>query len=298
MTDVRPYNRVAVYKGGISSEREVSLRSGAAVAKGLRQAGYFVEEVDVTDETPAISDGIEAVFVALHGVYGEDGGVQSYLREKGVPYTGSPPESSLTAFDKRMSKIAMLNNSLPTAPFEVLHAGDERSLELPVVVKPTREGSSIGISRVFSEKDWQDAFEEALQYGDEVLVEQFVDGRECTVGIVGNEALPIVEIIPRDSYYSYAAKYADSGTRYSVPAQLPSELAKSCQSCALEIFRLLGCRGCARVDFLVDGDLNPYILELNSIPGFTETSLLPKAARSAGIQFPQLCDRIMRLAAH
>ncbi len=297
MTTERPYGKVAVFKGGISPEREVSLRSGAAVADGLRVAGYEVEEVDVVDETPLIPAGVEGVFIALHGTFGEDGGVQRYLSGRNIPYTGSDAVASMVAFDKKVTKQRLMDKGVLTASFEVLRLGDKRTLELPVVVKPTCQGSSVGISRVFSEEEWGKALQKAFEYGEEILVERFVDGRECTVGIVGDIALPILEIVVDDGYYDYAAKYTKGTTHYNVPADLVDSVADNCRETAHEVFRLLGCRGVARVDFLVAVDGRAYVLELNSIPGFTKNSLLPKAAAAAGIEFSELCDRIMRMAA-
>lgn len=297
MTTGQSYGKVAVFKGGISPEREVSLRSGAAVADGLRSEGYRVEEVDVVDETPPVPSGVDAVFIALHGTFGEDGGVQRYLHEQNVPYTGSNVAASMAAFDKKVTKQFLAASDIVTAPFEVLRVGDRRTLELPAVVKPTCQGSSVGISRVFNEADWDDALRKAFEYGEEVLVEQFVKGRECTVGIVDDDTLPIVEIVVDGGYYDYDAKYTKQTTRYNVPADLSDSVAKNCRATARDVFRVLGCRGFARVDFLVADDGCAYVLELNSIPGFTKSSLLPKAALAAGIEFPQLCDRIMRLAA-
>jgi D-alanine-D-alanine ligase len=293
----RAFHRVAVLKGGPSSEREVSLASGAAVATGLRTAGYTVAEIDVTTREVDVPPGTEAVFIALHGAFGEDGALQELLRDKGIPYTGSGPESSRLSFDKRLSKKVFREQGVPSPPFEILRIGQGRSLSLPVVTKPPLQGSSIGIRRVFREEEWPPAMEEAARFDAEVLVEQFIEGSELTVGIVCGEVLPIIEIRAPGGYYDYGAKYTRGRTEYLVPAPIPEATARQCQDYAMQVYRAMDCAGMARVDIRLRPDGQPYVLELNSIPGFTETSLLPKAARAAGIEFPALCDRIMQSAA-
>lgn len=286
--------RIAVLKGGPSSEREVSLRSGAAVARGLREAGHDVVEVDVTGRDLELGGGVDVVFIALHGEFGEDGGVQEILESRGIPYTGSDAESSRRSFNKVLTQEALAANGIPTPAYEVLTLGGGRSLPLPVVLKPACQGSSIGVHRVMAEDEWGPALEDALSYGAEVLVEEFIHGREFTVGIVGDEVLPVVEIEAPDHWYGYDAKYTVGACRYVVPARIDDELRDRCRKWAWKAFEVLGCRGFARVDFLADADGEVYVLELNSIPGFTETSLLPKAAAEAGMSFSELCDRIAR----
>jgi len=289
--------RIVVLKGGPSEEREVSLRSGAAVAKGLREAGHDVREIDVTGHEVAVPRGIDIVFIALHGTFGEDGGVQELLDGMGVSYTGSGAAPSRAAFDKVESKRLFVENGIPTPDYEVLHRGDERSLPLPVVVKPSRQGSSIGVHKVFEEEQWADAFEDALRYDEDVVVEAYVEGRELTVGIVAGEALPVVEIAAPDDWYDYEAKYTkDAGTRYLVPAPIGDESSEACRALAVAAFEALGCAGFGRADFRTSEAGEHFLLEMNTIPGFTETSLLPKAAREAGMTFSELCDRIVRTA--
>lgn len=295
MTDKR-FERVVVLRGGPSAEREVSLASGAAVAKGLTQAGYVVVEVDPTPDDLRLPAGIDAVFIVLHGAFGEDGVVQEILSQRGVPFTGSGPEASRIAFDKRLSKSIFLEHNIPTPAYEVLGPGDQRTLPLPVVVKPPLQGSTIGIHRVFREADWEGALADALTFDGEVLVEEYIDGAELTVGVVNDAVLPIVEIRAPDGYYDYKAKYTKGESRYLVPAPLSDELTSVCQDLAQRTYAVLGCRGMARVDIRLTQDGVPYVLELNSIPGFTETSLLPMAARAAGIEFSELCDRILQSA--
>lgn len=290
------FNHVAVLMGGPSAERDVSLNSGHGVAQALRAAGYTVDEVDVTDTTLEIPDGVEAVFIALHGTFGEDGQVQELLRERNMPYTGSDVASSRLAFDKLASKKLFEREGIPTPPYEVLCGSDARTLPIPVVVKPVHQGSSIGIHRVFSEEEWDAALADASVYDERVLVEQFIAGRELTVGMVGDELLPVLEIKAPEGYYDYRAKYTKGVTEYLVPAPLSDECAQTCRDMAGHAFRALGCRGVGRMDFRMNQEEELFILEVNTIPGFTETSLLPKAARAHGIEFPDLCDRIMQMA--
>ena len=293
---MKEYRNVAVLKGGPSSEREVSLNSGRAVAAGLREAGYCVTEVDVTDRAVEVPPGTDAVFIALHGEFGEDGGVQSLLEKMGVPYTGSGPESSRRSFDKKLSKAAFIEGGIPTPRYQMLREGERRALDLPVVVKPPCQGSSIGISRVMCEAEWEPALREALRFGPEALVEEYIPGRELTVGIVDCEPLPVIEIVAPNGNYDYESKYTKGRTQYLVPAPLNETIADHCRGIAMRTFEVLGCQGFARVDFRLAADGKPYVLELNNIPGFTETSLLPKAAACAGISFSQLCARILRTA--
>ncbi len=293
---MKEFKNVAVLMGGPSSERAVSLNSGRAVANGLRQAGYAVTEVDVTGRALNLPAGMDAVFVALHGEFGEDGGVQGLLEEMGIPYTGSGPESSRYSFDKQLSKKTFVQNGIPTPRYEILRSGESRTLALPVVVKPPCQGSSIGISRVLCEAEWEPALREALRFGPEVLVEEYIAGRELTVGIVDREALPVVEIVAPDGNYDYESKYTKGRTQYLVPAPLSPAASDACRAIAMRTFDALRCRGLARVDFRLSTEGELYVLELNNIPGFTETSLLPKAALCAGMTFPLLCDRILRAA--
>ena len=292
-----PYRHVAVLMGGPSAEREVSLNSGSAVAAALRTAGYWVDEVDVTDTSLDIPDGVEAVFIALHGTFGEDGQVQALLRDRGMPYTGSDVASSRLAFDKVASKQRFEREGLPTPPYEILSGRTgRRALPLPVVVKPAHQGSSIGIHRVFAEADWDGALADAAAYDEQVLVEQFIAGRELTVGVVGADLLPVLEIRAPEGYYDYRAKYTKGVTEYLVPAPIPEDRAQACRELAGRAFRALDCRAMGRVDFRMNPEGELFILEVNTIPGFTATSLMPKAAKAHGIEFPELCDRIMKMA--
>jgi D-alanine-D-alanine ligase len=266
------------------------------VAAALREAGYDVAEVEITSKDFTIPEVAEAVFIALHGTFGEDGGAQARLQELGVPYVGSGVEASATAFDKLLTEKVLLDAGIPVPVSETLTAGQPRTLPLPVVVKPPREGSSVGCHLVFDESEWEPALAESLTHDSQVLVQQFIPGREFTVGIVVGEVLPIVEIMPESGWYDYAAKYKADTTRYVVPAELTAEQTADMQACALKTFNALGARGFGRVDFRMTPDGELFVLELNTIPGFTSHSLLPKAAAAAGIDFPELCSRIMETA--
>lgn len=294
---MKKFNRVAVLFGGPSSEREVSLASGAAVSRALKGLGYDVVDLDIRGREVLLPPGIQAAFIALHGSFGEDGTLQRILADRGVPYTGSGPGASRAAFDKLVSKAVFERSAINTPRWEVLRAGGRRTLPLPVVVKPPREGSSVGLSRVLSEEEWEPALKAGFAIDQELLVETFIAGRELTVGVVGDQVLPVVEIRPKSGLYDYAHKYTKGMTEYLCPAVLPANLARSCQELAWRTFEALGCRGLGRVDIRLSEDQIPYVLEMNTIPGFTETSLLPKAAAAAGLPFPQLCEKILNLAA-
>ena len=291
-----PFRHVAVLMGGPSLEREVSLHSGRAVTEGLRQAGYEVLEVDVKDRNFDLPPQVEAVFITLHGEFGEDGQVQDILTREKVPYTGSRPEASRVAFDKVRSKQILMRHGIATPAFEVLRPGQVRTLPLPVVVKPVRQGSSFGCHMVAAEADWPEALADAITYNGEVVVEAYIDGKELTVGIVDKEILPVIEIRAPNSNYDYRAKYTKGVTEYLVPAPLDAAATRLCQDLSARTYRALDGRGFGRVDLRMSPDGKMYVLELNTIPGFTETSLLPKAARVAGYEFPALCDRILRTA--
>ncbi|MEI6212015.1 MAG: D-alanine--D-alanine ligase [bacterium] len=295
------FTNAGVLMGGCSSEREISLTSGRAVVVGLREAGYLVTPVILDQESVAGRlDGLDAVFIALHGGYGENGGVQADLDRLHMPYTGSGAQASRTAMCKIATKQLLVKAGLPTAEFEVLSRGMEHTrLSLPVVVKPPRDGSSVGLSRVQTAADWPAALAEARRHdaAGEVLVETYLPGREWTVGIVGDETFPVVEIQAPNDLYDFQAKYTKGASQYVFPEGVEFDaLTKTCRDLAIAAFRAVGCRGLGRVDFRVLPDGRPFVLEINTIPGFTPTSLLPKAAAHAGISFPRLCDRILSLA--
>ncbi len=282
--------------GGPSRERDVSLRSGAAVAGGLREAGYEVQELDVTGRSIDLP-AVEAVFIALHGAFGEDGEVQQILDNEGVPYTGSGVEASRNSMDKEATKRILGEAGIPTPGYEVLHAGEDRSMGFPLVVKPAREGSSIGLHKVEAEGQWAEAFDDALKYDESVLVEAFIAGRELTCGIVNARTFPVVEIAAPDGWYDYGAKYTKGKTEYYAPADVEEAVSDRCRELTVATFEALKCSGFGRVDFRLNDDGQLYVLEMNTIPGFTETSLLPKAAACDGVSFSELCAMIMETAA-
>ncbi|HEY5653515.1 MAG TPA: D-alanine--D-alanine ligase [Pontiella sp.] len=290
------FQKVAVLKGGISSEREVSLRSGSAVAQGLREGGYEVFEIDVDSREFTIPEGIDAVFIALHGEFGEDGEIQKKLLELEMPFTGSGPNSSQVSFDKVLTRECLKSTGVPIPEGEVLKSSEDRTVSAPLVVKPPREGSSVGCHIVSDDAHWESAFSDAVRFSGEVLVEEYIPGRELTVGIVKGLALPVVEIKPATEWFDYEAKYVTGDTQYICPADLEESQVEQLQSIALETFQSLGAEGFGRVDFRLSPSGKPYVLELNSIPGFTATSLLPMAAQSAGIGFSELCCSIMETA--
>jgi D-alanine-D-alanine ligase len=299
------FSSVAVLKGGVSSEREVSLRSGAAIAAGLRDGGYDVIELDIRTTSFTVPDGIEAVFVALHGEFGEDGEIQRALMDRGIPFTGSGADSSRVSFDKILTRERLTEHGIPVPQGEVIRMPGDRTIPFPLVVKPPREGSSVGCHIVHDEAHWEAAFSDAAGYSDEVLVEEYIPGRELTVGVIEHYAangerrlqvLPVVEIRPAVEWYDYEAKYVTGDTEYVCPAILESAVEEELQSIALNTFQALDAEGFGRIDFRLSPERKPYVLELNAIPGFTSTSLLPKAAQAAGIGFSALCCHIMEMA--
>lgn len=292
----RRFHRVAVLMGGPSAERKVSLRGGRAVTQGLREAGYEVTPVAVNGRTVDLPPGTDAVFLVLHGEFGEDGEVQAWLDARGIPYTGSGAAASRLAFDKILCKQVLRTAGIPTPDFEVLHDGEVPTLGWPAVVKPPRQGSSLGVARVEEAADWPAARRKARRYDAELLLERYVPGQELTVGIVGDEVLPVVEIVAPNGSYDYRAKYTPGVSRYLVPAPLSKADTNTCQDLAWRSYAALGCRGLGRVDLRGTPQEGWWVLELNSIPGFTRTSLLPMAAAQAGWSFSDLCARILELA--
>jgi len=293
---------VAVLMGGLSAERDVSLKTGAAIASALKRKGYRVAPIDVGREVARDlrRRRIGCAFIALHGRGGEDGTMQGLLETMGIPYTGSGVLSSALAMDKKHTKWAFTRNRLPHAPYKVLARGavPEKGwpcagLAPPLVVKPTTEGSTIGISIVKKKTALGSALKEAFLYGDEALVEQYIPGRELTVAILGDRPLPVIEIVAAGGFYDYRAKYRSGTTEYLVPAPLESATARRLQKIALAAHRCLSCRGATRVDFRLRRDGRPFLLEVNTIPGMTETSLLPKAAAAEGIDFEELVEWIL-----
>jgi D-alanine-D-alanine ligase len=290
---------ICVLLGGPSAEREVSLRSGAAAARALRSLGHNVRELDPAGSSWQLPPETEVVFLALHGTYGEDGGVQARLEEWGVPYTGCGPEASRTAFDKVLTKKRCLREGIPTARFAVLDAPQPDlppGWTLPVVLKPVRQGSSIGLQFVERAEQWAGALAGALRYDTEVLLEEKIQGRETTVGILEDRALPVAEIRVKKGVFDYRNKYTAGAAEHTCPADFDAPTTARIQTAALGAFHAIGGRDFARVDVMVAAGGNPVVLEVNTLPGLTELSLLPEAAAAAGLNYGQLCQRMIDLA--
>ncbi len=291
--------KIVVMLGGPSAEREVSLRSGGAVAKALRLLGHDVFEVDPFDGDFDLPEVTEMVFLVLHGTYGEDGTVQRRLDHLGVLYTGCDAEASRIAFDKVLTKERCLGAGIATPKYVVVSSAKAalpKGWKPPLVVKPVRQGSSVGLQFVERAGDWKRALAEAMKFDSQVLVEEKILGRECTVGILGDEALPIVEVRPKAGSYDYRNKYTAGCTEYFCPAPFDAATTGRIQAAALGAFKAIGGRDYARVDVMVREDNEPFVLEVNTLPGMTETSLLPKAAAAAGLNYGQLCQRMVDLA--
>ena len=291
--------QVTVLLGGRGAEREVSLRSGAAVARALRGLGHAVSEVDPAGESWELPTKTEVVFLALHGEYGEDGEVQSRLETLGVPYTGTNAVGSALAFDKVRSKELFQQHQI-TSPRGVLidspTSAPPGSIPAPWILKPAAQGSSVGLNRVEEEAGWNVALADSLRYGGAVLCEECIQGRELTVGVLDGAVLPVVEVRPKAGGYNYENKYTSGATDYFCPADLPNEVAAHVQALGLRAFEAVGARDFGRVDVMLNAEFKPYVLEVNTLPGMTETSLLPKAAEVAGINFNVLCQCMLELA--
>lgn len=290
---------IVVMLGGPGAERDVSLKSGTAVANALRSLGHAVSEIDPKDGTFELPASTEVVFLALHGTFGEDGQVQQGLEELGVPYTGCGVEASRIAFDKVLTKSKCVGAGVPTPRHEVISSTDAAfppGWNGPCVLKPVRQGSSVGLRFVRSPDDWKDAVQETLRHDSRALLEEVIVGTECTVGILAGNALPIVEVRPREGVYDYTTKYTAGSTEYLCPAPFKPGLTTAVQEAGLRAFAAVGGRDYGRVDVMVDGEGKPFVLEVNTLPGMTETSLFPKAAAAAGISYEELCQRMIDLA--
>ncbi|RMF56219.1 MAG: D-alanine--D-alanine ligase [Calditrichaeota bacterium] len=331
--------KIAVLLGGTSSERDVSLVSGIAIARALKENGHEVialdcafgaKEVDIDSLdshgiiqlTPSdiekqrqtldrnifqtidflLKHPVDVVFNALHGGYGENGQLATLLDLANITYTGSGALASALGMNKHLSKILFRAHGVPTADWIILNTPQEyqganiAELGFPLVVKPNDQGSTVGLSIVENKDDIEPALEIAFNYSDTVIMEKYIPGKEVTVSILGNQALPVIEIIPESGLYDYEAKYQTGKTRYEVPANIPDEITQSLQNAALSAARALGCRGYSRVDFRLQEDGAFYCLEVNTLPGMTPTSLVPKAAKAVGISFNELVEKIIQLA--
>ena len=296
--------KIAVLMGGLSAEREISFKTGNAALKALLESGCDAVAVDVGVNLPAQLQAVEAelAFICLHGRYGEDGTVQGLLEMMQIPYTGSGVMSSSMAMDKVITKQILLYHEISTPGFVVYHAGDdqaavlERCRHFPLIVKPAREGSTIGISIVHDMAQLEAGLVEALRHDDLILIEDFIQGAEVTVSVLNSEPLPIIQIVPKSGFYDYESKYTPGQTEYLLPAPLEAVIYNRLQEVSVDACRALSCRGAARVDFMVR-EREFFCLEVNTIPGMTETSLLPKAAAEAGVSFNELVMQILEDAA-
>ncbi|MDD5747531.1 MAG: D-alanine--D-alanine ligase [Actinomycetota bacterium] len=307
-------SKIAVLMGGRSLERSVSLKSGRRVAQALRGRGFSVLEIDVNEllVPTLLEQKPDLVYIALHGKYGEDGTIQELLELMGIPFTGPGPLSSIIGFNKILSKELFKRHGIPTPRYYALSAptfegmGAAKLLD-PIwgklgprlVVKPSAQGSALGLSIVSNKSDMASAILSALGYDDKVLIEEFIDGCEIAVSVIGDQdlsVLPPVEIVPESGFFDFDSRYTPGKTEYFVPARLEEKVLKEAERMALEAHKLLGCKDISRVDIIVGKDSVPYVLELNVSPGMTETSLLPIAAEAAGISFGDLVERLVRLA--
>ena len=293
---------VAVLMGGPGSEREVSLASGRGVVKALGERGARVIPVDVTGPDFVIPEPVDIAFNIIHGTFGEDGQLQEIMEQRGIPYTGEGIEGSWAAFNKIETKQRFVECGIPTAAFEVIMADAMPSLPLPYVVKAPRQGSTVGIYIVKEEAQAAPAILGAAEYDNPLLIEEYIAGEELTVGIVGAQALPIIMIKPKEGFYDFKNKYpflnpqAGGGAEHYCPAPLPGKVTRLIQEIALAAHGALGLEVYSRVDFILSHAGDPYVLEINTIPGMTETSLLPEAAGVAGIGYGELCERIIELS--
>jgi D-alanine-D-alanine ligase len=294
--------KIAVLMGGPSSEREVSLATGRGISKALRSLGTNVVDVDVRDENFSLPDDVELTFIALHGTFGEDGQVQQLLEGRGVAYTGEGVEESRLAFDKIRSKEKFREHGVSTPEWETIELHQRPRMQLPIVVKAPRQGSTVGVHIVRKTKELEPAIADAAKYDRELLVEEFVPGRELTIGILGDQALPILEIIPKGGFYDFTNKYpflnpqAGGGAQHVCPAEIDTDKTKEIQDLALRAHRALGLQVYSRVDLILPATGEATVLEINTIPGMTEASLLPEAAAAAGIGYVDLCARIIELS--
>jgi D-alanine-D-alanine ligase len=297
--------KVAVVMGGASAEREISIQTGSGVMRALHELGYEAQSLDYNARFfDAIRElNPDVVFIALHGQGGEDGQIQGILDYLGIPYTGSGVEACALAMDKHLTKKLCAAEGLPTAAWDLFDLSGGTlpllpgSLDLPLVVKPRFEGSAIGVNIVRTHEQWTQSMIEMAQRYAEVLAEEFIGGREFTCGVFGEEALPVVEIVPnRDEFYTYEAKYSAGGSTHIVPARIDDDLAARLQMLALSVHRLIGLRDYSRTDFIVSKEGRPYILEINTLPGLTPTSIFPDACGAIGISYEAVVDRLIGYA--
>jgi D-alanine-D-alanine ligase len=292
--------KIAVLMGGPSSEREVSLSSGKAMFAASAALGYDAISVEFENDILSHLDtlkSVDIVLIALHGGIGENGRIQGMFESLGIRYTGSDALSSAICMDKHISKLLAEDVGIATPRWKRIRKGQsiyKNEFDYPFVVKPNSEGSTIGLTIVHNENDYDSAVEEAFKYDDEILIEEFISGKEITVSIVGEDVLPIIEIRPEHGLYDYECKYTKGMTEYICPAELNEDLTKRIKQTAFEVYKLLKCRHYGRVDLRLDNNNQHWFLELNTLPGMTDTSLLPKAAKATGISFEQLIGKIIK----
>ena len=301
MKELQKDTKIALLMGGPGSERDVSIASGNGVLEALRNEGFTqVTPVLVDSERPAIPEGTELCYNMIHGTYGEDGGLQSYLEELGLPYTGAGSETSRNCFDKVLTKNFFIKGNVPTPLSETIAAGEMPTLPVPCVIKPPCEGSSVGVHIVYDAAELPAAVADAAKYGKDILVEEYIKGKELTVAIFNGEALPVVHICPRSGFYDmnnkYPSLYGGVGSDYICPADISEEETQAVQAAAVAAYQALNVEVYGRVDVLLTDDGKPYVLEINTIPGMTSASLFPKAAAAAGISYGELCTRIAEVS--
>lgn len=305
---------VAVLMGGKSLEREVSLHTGKRVSQALKEKGYPVTTIDVDEHLvfQLKRKKYHLAYIALHGQYGEDGTVQELLEILHIPYTGTGIYGSMIGMDKALSKEIFKREKIPTPDFYALSSGAikemgasavlnriAKKIGLPIVVKPSAQGSALGIKFVYKNEQLPTAILGALSYGDKIILEKYIEGKEIALSVLGNKnpmALPIVEIVPKKGFFDFQSMYTMGMTDYYIPARISTKLTKKIQDLSIKVFNVLQCSNVARVDIIIGKDNIPYVLEINTVPGMTETSLLPMAAENAGINFPDLVEKIVKLS--
>jgi len=289
---------IGVLLGGRSSERNISLKSGNAVLNGLKRSGYKVIAIDASKNLidTLKKEKVQVAFIALHGRWGEDGTVQGLLEMMGIPYTGSGVLGSSMAMDKAVMKLIFATTRIPTPKYAIIFNGEGTSFPVPYVVKPASEGSSVGISIVKKKQEAPAALKEALKYDSKIIIEEFVKGQEITVAVINGNALPVIEVRPKSGFYNFEAKYSKGKTEYIVPAEINSTTAKKASDIALTVYKTFNLSGSARIDMLIK-DKTPLVIDINTSPGMTETSLVPKAWAYTGRTFDELVEEILLEAA-
>jgi len=286
--------KIGVLLGGKSSERDISLKSGNAVLQGLKRGGYKAIAIDTSKNLidTLKKEQIQVAFIALHGRWGEDGTVQGLLEMMGIPYTGSGVLGSSMAMDKALMKLIFASTGIPTPKYAIIHNGKGASFPVPCVVKPASEGSSVGISIVQTKRKAPAALKEALKYDSKIIIEEFVKGQEITVAVINGKTLPVIEVRPKSGFYDFKAKYTKGKTEYIVPARIDSAMAKKASDIALTVYATFNLSGSARIDMLIK-DKTPLVIDINTSPGMTETSLVPKAWAYTGRTFDELVEEIL-----